>query len=301
MFFAPACFAKTAAAGGGVNAADGTAAGIGTAAAVGASNAATGTAAGIATAAAVGTAVTAPPLDALTGITAAWSMSRNLLTSFGAGSKYTDVSSFVSVITNQQADTGRNLTDAGNSGRRPALTTAGPLSVTCADFNGSDDFLITTDNAADFFTAASGFMAVGIIMDAYTTNSGTFGSNSAVLTNLDASIGIEARNTGGGTMQCFNKDAGGVDGAVGGTLATGTVAVVHWRHHGGNVYCGLNGVESAATASGNTSPLGSEMQMGYRGGSLLCNFKFFEGFTSNDGSQDFSAAIASMMAQIGAS
>ena len=53
----------------------------------------------------------AGPLDAIAGITGAWSASRNLLSSFGAGSRYTDAGAGAISSFTDQTGNGRHLAD----------------------------------------------------------------------------------------------------------------------------------------------------------------------------------------------
>ena len=45
-------------------------------------------------------------------------------------------------------------------------------------------------------------------------------------------------------------------------MAAATPYVLTWRHEGGNLFVGVNGVESAGTASGNTSTLTDTLAFG---------------------------------------
>lgn len=231
------------------------------------------------------------PLDGLSP-TGAWSLSRDLLSAYSGGSRYTDVSGAISQLTDQSGNT-RNFTDGGIVGQRPTLTTAGPNSRACADFDGSTDFLIASA-LSNFISASSGLMIVGCIIDAITLNNAVAYQNDSLLVDSGLFAGIYLRNTGGGQAIAYNWD-GNEDKAVA-TIATATPYVLHWRHEGGNVYMGVNGTETSV-ASGNTSTLTGILRMA---GSQYSNCKVFEAATFSTVPGTMAAVISDMKTWIGA-
>ena len=232
-------------------------------------------------------------------ITSAWSLSRDLVSGFG-GSKYVDIAGEITTITNQKAVAARNFTDAAAATRRPALATASPNSRACADFGGagSGDGLVTTSIASNHVSASSGFMAVSVIIDAFTLNPVNCFDSDCILGDALKYLGLFGTTNGGGTIFGYNWDSNKDESF--GYLAPATPAVLHWRHHNGLVYLGINGAERSAP-SGNTFNLNGALNLGSIGGSAQnSNMKFFEGFTSSDGSHPYDNAISAMMTHIGA-
>lgn len=244
-------------------------------------------------------AIAAAPLalDGIASLTGAWSLSRDLVTSFIGGSRYSLSGSDVTTL-EDQSGANRDLTDGGFATRRPAETTAGPNSRLCADFDGSSDFLAGAA-ISNFISNSSGCLVISLMVDAYTLNNALVYQNDAIFCDQSQFMGIYGRNSGGGLIRGFNWD-GNQDAPSDHSLATGTVAVIHWRHHGGTVYLGLNGSENS-TASGNTSTMTGALVMAGRA-TQYANMKVFEAFATSDGSQTtaINAAIADMMTHIGA-
>lgn len=249
------------------------------------------------------TTTSAPPsgiLDGVSGVTAAWSMSRDLLGSF-AGSRYTDVSGAVSSL-NDQSGNSRHLTDAGTAARRPAVSTAGPNSVTCADFDGSSDHLGGAA-ASSFVTASAGYMLVSFIVDAVTANSGNPYENEPVIGDGGGFMGIYLRNTAGTpeTAQAYNWD-GSADVATSATIDVATAYVVEWWHDSGNLYVCVNNGTPVSVASGNTSDLTGALDIGhaYGGSGEFFDGKVFEAYTASAVPASRSTIAADFMTQIGA-
>lgn len=240
------------------------------------------------------------PLDGVSGVTGAWSMSRKLLSSY-AGSFYTDAGGgAISAILEQSSGVSdRNLTDGGTSTRRPALTTAGPNSVAMADFDGTSDNLSTVQATSNFVTASEGVMLWAGIIDAFTLNNGTTYLNDLLLGDTGQFMGLYARNTGGGTVYAYNWDTADRKDTVA-SVGTGTAVVLSWRHKSGNVFAGLNGTEGAGAASGNTGALTGTLRLGGDSSARFADVKFSEAVALNadPGAVTLAAIITDLLAHM---
>jgi hypothetical protein len=239
----------------------------------------------------------AAPLDAVANVTGAWSLSRNMLTAFGAGTRYTKTGSAIISVMDQTGN-GRHMADQGVSIRRPVETTAFPAGVLCADFDGSNSYL--TDGVhvfTDFFTVSSAAMVISVIIDAVIANDVISYGNHAVMAETSGYMGLYARNFSGVTFYAYNND--GTEDAPSATGLVGTPYVLMWRHHGGIVYLSVNGGAEVSVASGNTAG-GGAPTIGF-GYSSKCNMKFAEAFTTSNGNQTaaLSAAITNMKTYVG--
>jgi hypothetical protein len=186
--------------------------------------------------------------------TAAWSFSRNLLSSFG-GTKYTDTAGAIDAL-NDQSGNSRNLSAVTTV--RPTISTAGPNSRACGDFDGTDDRLSVSTAFTNLLSVSSGYMIATILIDTFPTNNATIYLNSAVMIDSSRVAGMTVRS--GNILYSYNWD-GNAD-AASGTVTTATAYVVEWRHEGGNVYQRVNGAGETSAASGNTSGAGSSFLIG---------------------------------------
>lgn len=215
---------------------------------------------------------TSHPLDGLSP-TGAWSRSRYLRSAY-VGSKETITSGQIQTLLDQSGNS-RNLTQ-GTSSARPTPATAGPNSIACADFDGSNDSLASTGFAlSTFITNSAGYMVASIRIDTFPTNSASSFSNSVVLLDTLKFAGMTVRS--GNIFYAYNWD-GNEDKATG-TTAASTVYVVEWRHEGGNVYQRVNGTGETSVASGNTSTMTGVLSMGGISGTQLFDGKLFEAVT----------------------
>lgn len=234
--------------------------------------------------------------------TGAWSMSRDLLSAFVGGSRYADTAGAITSI-NDQSGNSRHLTDSATATRRPAVATQGPNSVTCANFDGSSDFLSTTATLADFIAAASGYIVCSVIIDNLTRNFANARDNHPIVggTSATPSIGLYGRLLSGTTPTVYahNRDASD-DQPAGATISLGTAYVLEWRHEGGNIYLRVNGGTETSVASGNTGSLIEVLQLA-GGSTVRCDMDFFEMavFSTVPSSGDRNAIVADFMAHIG--
>lgn len=231
-------------------------------------------------------------MDGLTP-TAAWSMSRDLFTTWVGSARYTTATGIDSL--KDQSGNARNLGN-GSAGVQPAVTTAGPNSRTCADFDGTTDFIVGAA-LSNFITNSAGYMIASFMADTITLNDANIYNNHLIIGDQGAFAGIFVKNTAGSpeTISSYNFD-GTVDVASNVTVVAATPYVVEWRHESGNLYIRLNnGAWSGATASGNTSTMTGVMAMGSRNGlAALFDGKIFEAATfstiPSTGTQDLLAA-----------
>jgi hypothetical protein len=198
-----------------------------------------------------------PPLDGLSGLTAAYSLSRELLTSFAGGTKYTTSGSNITNL-NDQSGNARNL---GTPGTDPVLVTAGPNSRNASDHGtgGGGRFESAAgDPLSDFITNSAGYIIVSFILDTATANSATPYQNNGIVADNGAFVGIFGKN--GNSVISYNWDGNADSGSVAATMATAYVA--EWRHEGGTLGLRLNGGTETTVASGNTSTLTGLITLG---------------------------------------
>lgn len=243
------------------------------------------------------------PLDGVSGVTAAWSASRDLLTSFIGGSKYTDAGGgAISQFSDQSGNSG-HLSDGGTSARRPTLSTAGPNSTACLDFGGTDDWLSSAGAVSNFISASAGYMLVSFIIDAVTANSGNPYDNEPILGDTGGYMGIYVRDTASTpeTAQAFNW-SGGSTVATSAVIDVATAYVVEWWHDSGNLYLCVNNGSPVSVASGNTDNLTGVLGLGhaYTGSGEYLDGKIFEGFTASAVPGSRSTIAADFMNHIGA-
>ena len=242
-----------------------------------------------------------PPLDAVASVTGAWSFSRNMLTSFGAGTRYTKSGTAI-ISLNDQSGNSRHFTDQGITTRRPVETTAFPASVLCAAFDGATQYLFSDPvTLSSFISASSGAVVVSVIIDSVSTNSGTSFLNHGIVADVGEYMGLHARNLSGVTLYAYNWD--GTEDNATTTVVTGTPYVLMWRHHGGNLYISVNGGTEISLASGNTTILSEDVYLATAfAGGTFCNCKIAEMFTTSDGSQTtaLATAVANMKSYVGA-
>lgn len=241
-------------------------------------------------------------LDATIGVTGAYSFSRDLRTPFIGTSRYATSSGVVDSWTSQ-ANNVRPF--VGTTTARPAVSTAGPNSRACADFDGTNDQLISTGYAlSKFISPAKGYMAVSFMADAIVANDASNPyNNDPLLGDQGGFMGLYLRNTTGTpeTAQAYNFD-GSNDAAISATINTATPYVVEWWHESGNVYVCVNNGTPVSTASGDTTNLGSVLGFGhgYSGSGAFLNGQIFEAVICSEKPSGRSSIAANMMNWIGA-
>lgn len=226
----------------------------------------------------------------------AWSMGRNLVGSF-SGAKYTTATGIDSL--KDQTGNSRHF-DQASTGLQPAVSTAGPNSRACADFDGSDDFLVNAVNNTSLFAAGAAFMVVSCMIDTITTDSSAGTSDQAVFADNGGYTGLALRSSGPSAF-AYNFD-GNYDNTPVYTLTTGVPLVLTFRRDGTNLYLSKNGGVEALVASGNTGDLAYKTWLA-RGLGGYMDGKIFEVATwatvPVQATRD--AIVADFMAYVGAS
>ncbi len=134
--------------------------------------------------------ISSAPLDGVECVTAAWSMSRQLLSSY-SGPYYEAVSSEVTRFYDQKGSA-RNFEDPG-AGLRPSVVTAGPSSRTAASFDGVDDFMDTGLALSEFVTASAAYIIISVIVDTVTLNDVDPQDDHALIGDAGKKLGIYAK------------------------------------------------------------------------------------------------------------
>lgn len=220
---------------------------------------------------------------------AAISFSRNLVRSGAVTGKYTDSSGAITQATNQVV--GRpSFTDGGTSTRRPTLTTGGPNSKACADFDGSSDWL---SSSTAFVSVSAKYVIVSVIPDTITTTQG------AIVGAASSTWNITQQDVTGDKLFVNNFD-GNTDTPTGTAATEGTVYVVELRHQGGTLGIRVNGGTEATVSSGNSTSVGN-MTIGAQGsGAQFADCKIFELGVWSAPPSNRAAIVADMMAWVGA-
>jgi hypothetical protein len=201
--------------------------------------------------------------------TGAWSMFRDLLTSFVGGARYTTAGSEVNLLT-EQTGSPRNFANSA-TGQRPVVATAGPGARACADFDGVNDFLTgSTIALSGFLSAASGYIVVSFIVDAFTTSAVNIYDNSPIFADVGGFVGLHLKSPN--ILAAYNW--GGSANSTTTTIATGAPYVVEWRHDSGSLFLRVNGGAETSVASGNTTTLNALVNLG--GVTACANIKIFE-------------------------
>lgn len=219
------------------------------------------------------------PLDGVACLTGAWSMSRHLVSTY-QGELYTAISTAVSRISDQTGN-GRHFNDAGST-TRPVVTTGGPNSRACADFDGTNHYLDTALDLSTFITNSAAYVVLSVIVDAVTLNDVDPQDNHCLIGDAGQKFGIYARNLSDLTLYGFNFD-GSADAAAKDDKDLAAALVIALRHEGGNIYLRTNvGTETqVSAASGNTSDLTGDLRIAASALGLRANMKFFEAATFN--------------------
>lgn len=195
---------------------------------------------------------------------AAWSASRDLLTSFVGNPRYT-----IDTGVDSWKDQTGNGFHAANTGdlTQPAIVAVGPNSRNSLDFTA--DFLDCVA-ISNLIANSAGYLIVSFIADTINTNAGNSYSNDQLMADTGGYMGIFLRKTDANplnpqTSYAYNWDGNEDNAPTGGAvnIVPGTPYVFEWRHEGGNLYQRVNaGSWSSATASGNTQVLTGILRFG---------------------------------------
>lgn len=224
--------------------------------------------------------VTPPPapttLDAYTtGNTGAWSMSRKLFSLYSAhgGSFYHATGGGVDTLYDQSTNS-RDFIGAFPS-RYPTVATAGPKNLTCADFDGSSDYLQTAVGISDFFTATAGYMIITAMIDTVVLDSATAYLNDLLIGDSLQYMGIYLRNNGPHAYGYNFASSPGQWNNI--SFTENAVHIFEWKHESGIVSIIVDGVE-VAIASGATQTVSGFLSLFGRG-NQYANGKMFEAAT----------------------
>ena len=219
-------------------------------------------------------------LDGYSNVTGAWSMSRQLLSSFGGGARYTTETG-VDRIYNQVGGVKHlfNTTDAN----QPSVASAGPKSRTAARFDGVNDYL--EEGIGGLISASAGYIISCAILKAVTTNAAAPEDNDGAFSDPSECFGFVFKNNSGSySWLVYNEDAPGAYDTVGTSISSpiDQVIVCEWRHEGGTLYERFTAQGGSpgtwqSVASGATFGTLSELVIGTNGGlSALPQMDFFE-------------------------
>lgn len=237
-------------------------------------------------------------LDGLSDITGAWSFSRDLLSAFAGGSRYTDSAGAIITLEDQSGNN-RDFTDGATSTRRPALVTTGPNNRAAAQFDGGTDFL-TSAAISNFITNTTAYVILSGRADAIATSDATVQNNDAIILDSNACMGAHLHSTTP-SLKGMHHDGGGTRDQTDHAITVGTVFVIELRHEGGNFSTRLNGGSWSTVASGNTLAVNGTWWLG-RGVAVFSEVTVFEAAMFNvvpdDTAKD--ALAANFMAWIGA-
>jgi hypothetical protein len=162
-----------------------------------------------------------------------------------------------------QSGNGRHFNQA-TATNQPKIVNAGALITTIGgqpsiDFDGVDNFMITTDPASTFLTVSAGTVLTIFNVDAISTNAAIAYDDDAMWANVTSQVGAHF-NSATPSVRSINQDAGAVDHAAN-TIATDTSYLHIWCHRAGNIESYISSTPTTA-ASGNTSSLGTALRLG---------------------------------------
>jgi hypothetical protein len=220
------------------------------------------------------------PLNGLSGVTAAWSPSRKLLSAWG-GSLYTLSGGDIATILDQTGNS-RDFSDSAAL-TLPALSTAGTNGRACADFDGVNDVLqVDTVALSNFISNTTGYILATAIIDAITTNAANIESNDCLFSDNGGNFGFHFKNGGGATYtgHGYNWD-GNRDVTTHASFPLGSLVVCEWWHESGTVWSRINKGTKQSAASGNSTVTSTLQLMRASVASVRTDGKFFEMFTAN--------------------
>lgn len=237
-------------------------------------------------------------LDGLAGLTGAWSLSRDLITSFVGGSRYTLNGSNVSSL-NDQSGNSRHLAQGG-AGSQPPTATAGANSRIAIDFVPASTDSLVGAAISSFITNSAGYIICSGIVDAFNSAAPPHFGDEAFFADSGGFIGWHVVSTPAGSA--YNWDGDSDVMATPHAMVAGDEVVVEWKHEGGTLYSRLNGGEWLSKTSGNTTTMTGTLQIGKSSGAVWGDYKFFEMacFSAVPSTAEQDALSADFMAWIGA-
>ena len=191
--------------------------------------------------------------------TAAFSFSRTIYSGYG-GALYSDTGGAITTW-NDQAGSARDVTDGGVSARRPTLSTAGPNSVACGDFDGANNYLSGT-GLGQYWATGNKFIVISCIVDTISQNehANFKADQNNLITASNGVAGISfAKKAGVDTVYIHNYVSGSSDTNTSATITLGTPYVFAFRHDtSANMYLSVNGAAEISVATNTTYNDGSE-------------------------------------------
>lgn len=172
-----------------------------------------------------------------TGLSAAWSASRQLLTAYG-GAFYVLTLGNISTL-NDQSGASRNLTSVIST---IPLSTSGPNSRTSGDMDAAGGGALVGAAMSNFISNSSGFMVFAIEIVAFPAT----GQKFIMIDQGVNETGIIIKSTS--EILAYNWGAGSLTVA---TPATTGVHVITWRHESGNLAVSIDGAAEVVVASSN--------------------------------------------------
>jgi hypothetical protein len=236
-------------------------------------------------------------LDSTT-ITSAYSFSRVIKA--GASTLYTDTSGAIDTWVDQS---GNSRTLSQTSTARPTISTAGPNSKACGDFDGTNDYLASSADFTTFVNTTTAYFAISFIADSITANNANPYDNDPVFGCANAAFGLNLKDAGTPKTAQVNNYDGNHDVAQTAAINTATAYVVECWHDSNVLYVCVNGGTPVSTASGTGQFYsGNVLNVGraYTSNAKFHNGKIFEFVSASTIPANRTAIVANMMAWIGA-
>lgn len=201
-------------------------------------------------------------LEGWSGITGAWSLSRQLVT--GPQSLYYSESGGNLVSLFDQSRTGVGTAkDIITSGTHPVIT-AGLNSIPCIDKAKDTSYLLCASGTrwSDFITASDYYLLAALIIDDVIRDSATVYSNELVIGDAQQNFGIYLRGFGP-LAYSFSWD-GTVDAAAHAFFRS-RIVIFEAYHTGGNTFIRLNGGTAVSVAAGDLTASLSAINLRFLG------------------------------------
>ncbi len=142
------------------------------------------------------------------------------------------------------ASTVGSITLTASGSERPTYR-ADKGGIPAMETDGTNTIMVTTATVGDFFNATTGYMAVLLWVDAITTaNFATVYQNVGVVCDITGYWGVFIKDNP--EIRGYIYDGSIESGNANAAIVTGEWMLVTMRWEGGNMYIGVNGVESSA-------------------------------------------------------
>jgi hypothetical protein len=197
-----------------------------------------------------------------------------------------------------QAGTASAVWTAAGSGQPTYRASKGGMPA--MELDGVDDFFQTTETIDDLFNSTEVWFASAVWFDAIDTDNVPIYSNDPIMADSVGYWGVFAKSSGP-TISHYAFD--GSQETVGATIGTGGWKIVTARLTGGNLYIGVNGVESAPEAmDAGITTLTDTLRIGRSAGGVLTDGWVGKMITlaGNPGGTVWADAVASLVTEYGA-